>query len=537
MASGLLSSFLHSRSEDARNTHQGFDRSAIKSTALRSILSPLLVGISYYAGTIVGFNLTPLGQPNSTFWPPNAILLAAFLLVPERIWWTFLVAVLPAHMLAQLQFGVPLATALGWFATNTGEALIGAFCIRRLLPGKTLFGSIRGVFIFVVFGVLVAPFATSFLDAAVVVITGWGRSYWPVGMERFWTNALAELTLVPLIVLGRSSIPAIRQASVAEWSEAGLLAVGTILASVLAFGVRPVSPAVIPALLYAPLPLLLWAAIRFGPIGLNLSLLAIASISIWYTMHGVEPFPSASMPQNILSLQILLSVVAVPLLFLSAIISEARRTQESLRNMSGSLIDAQEAESRRIARELHDDLGQRVALAQATLDGIITESDPSLKPSLTDLSGLLSTIGTAAREVSHSLYPRRLEQLGLPTALKALCDEIGNGKTLLVESAVGQIPTQLQPVVSLTLYRVAQEALHNVLKHSHANKVDVELAADDKAVLLRITDDGIGFKPASVTDGVGIASMRERVRSIGGTLDLTSSPGKGTKIEVRVDLR
>src|SRR6516164_134997 len=100
-------------------------------------MTALLVGISYYVGTRIGFAWTPAGQPNSTFWPPNAILLAALLLTPRRAWWTFLLAVLPAHMFAQLQTGVPVWTALGWFITNTSEALIGALCITRLTHQET----------------------------------------------------------------------------------------------------------------------------------------------------------------------------------------------------------------------------------------------------------------------------------------------------------------------------------------------------------------------------------------------------------------
>jgi integral membrane sensor domain MASE1 len=151
-----------------------------KKETLRVLGSASLVAIGYYVGTRVGFALTPSGQPNSTFWPPNAILLAAFLLAPRRLWWTFLLTVLPAHLLAQLQTGVPTSTALGWFISNTSEALIGALCITRFANQKSLFDSVRGVFVFVVFGVILAPFATSFLDAAAVVITHWGRGYLPI---------------------------------------------------------------------------------------------------------------------------------------------------------------------------------------------------------------------------------------------------------------------------------------------------------------------------------------------------------------------
>ena len=197
----------------------------------------LLVAISYYVGTRIGFAWTPIGQPNSTFWPANAILLAALLLTPRRTWWTLLLALLPAHMLAQLQAGVPVWTALGWFITNTSEALIGALCITRFTRPRNTLDNVRGVFTFVVFGVMLAPLATSFLDAAAVVVTGWGRAFWPLGVERFWTNALAELTLVPAIVLwGSNGTSWLRGASIARYSEAALLAVSTVLVVILVFG-------------------------------------------------------------------------------------------------------------------------------------------------------------------------------------------------------------------------------------------------------------------------------------------------------------
>ena len=93
---------------------------------LRTGVPAFIVGAGYYVGTRIGFALTPSSTPTATFWPPNAILLAALLLAPTRMWWAFLLAVFPAHLLAQAQVGVPTWTAIGWFISNTGEALIGA---------------------------------------------------------------------------------------------------------------------------------------------------------------------------------------------------------------------------------------------------------------------------------------------------------------------------------------------------------------------------------------------------------------------------
>jgi len=269
---------------------------------------------------------------------------------------------------------------------------------------------------------------------------------------------------------------------------------------------------------------------------MSLCLLCIALISIWHVMHGTEPFSSASMPENVLSLQILFCMFAVPLLFLSALMHEARHTEDSLRKISGSLINAQEQERHRIARELHDDLGQQLALASAQIDGLIEESDASLKSNLADLSDQISTISNTTREISHGLYPSQLEYLGLASAVRRVCHEIGHGKQISIQLAVNDLP-HLQPSISLCLYRVTQEALHNVIRHSLANTVQVELGGDDQRVLLRITDDGVGFDLSRQTEGLGLHSMRERIRSVGGTIEIVSAPKNGTRIEVQVNFR
>jgi integral membrane sensor domain MASE1 len=148
-------------------------------------------------------------------------------------------------------------------------------------PRKT-FDGVRGVLAFIVFAVVVAPFATSFLDAFAVVITGWGRSYWPLGLERFSTNALAVLTIVPtIVVFSRNGILSSKRLTVPQLSELVVFAVATLLVTIAIFGFRSASTAA-PVLLYAPIPLLLWATVRYGPGGLTLTSLILP----WFR-HGV----------------------------------------------------------------------------------------------------------------------------------------------------------------------------------------------------------------------------------------------------------
>jgi signal transduction histidine kinase len=518
---------------DASNRKEDVDRDD-KAPALthflRTPLIVLLVAFGYYAGMRIGFLFTPTQTPTSTFWPPNAILLAAFLLTPVRMWGALLLAVLPAHLLVQLHAGIPVSSALGWFVGNTGEALLGAACIRYYEKDeRSLFKSAHGVTIFLVFGVFAAPLLTSFLDAAVVVRTGLGSDYWMVWTTRLFSNMLADLTVAPTIVLfclnGASWI---REARLARYIEAGLLGIGIVLGSILIFGGEEGWRGNTPALLYGLLPFLLWASVRFGVGGLSASLLASALISIWNAMHGRDPFISGSMEQNVLTLKIYLVTIGMPLMLLSAVIPEMRRT-------SRKLIDAQEQERHRIARELHDDIVQQLTLIGLEVE--LLRSDSSLGLRLDRLYDRVSSVSKATRDLSHDLYPFALRYVGLARALRTLCRQTGEATSIIINFAEENVPP-LAADISLCLYRVAQEALQNIAKHSHSRTAAVELRVQNGQTFLRIVDDGVGMSPEQHrSGGMGLTDMRERVMALDGTFKITSAPMRGTTIEGSVPLK
>jgi signal transduction histidine kinase len=490
----------------------------------------LLVALGYYAATEAGFALTPTISPISALWPPNALLLAALLLVRRRFWWMLLLAVLPAHLIVQLHTGVPLLTALGWFVGNTGEALLGALCITYFRKHAPLFDSIRGVTVFLVFGVLLAPFVTSFLDAGVVLGTGWGSHFWMLWVRRLFSNMLAALTVAPAVILkSTQGVEWIRKAGPRQYLEGALLLLGIVLASFLAFGGETGWRSNTPALAFVPLPFLLWACMRLGSGALHGSLLIVALIATWNTIHGRDPFSSGSIQGNILSVQILLCAFAVPLMLLSAFMTE-------LRQSTAKVIAAQEEERRHLARELHDDVCQRLTLVQLELEELEEESGSALQPRLERLHDQVSGIFKTTHEVSHGLHPSFLEHVGLAAALRTLCQDLRQKTSLHVRFSDEGLEPDLLPSVSLCLYRVAQAALENVVKHGHAQIVAVQLTADRRQVLLRIVDDGVGFVSNRPTTGLGLTSMRERVKSTGGKLEVESAPMEGTIIEASVPL-
>jgi signal transduction histidine kinase len=168
------------------------------------------------------------------------------------------------------------------------------------------------------------------------------------------------------------------------------------------------------------------------------------------------------------------------------------------------------------------------------LDQLKEQSAASLEPALSDLSSRVLAVAETTRELSHGLYPTQLEYLGLQRAVRKLCNEVQRGKEISLHLSVGNLPDKLQPSTSLSLYRVAQETLHNIITHSQARNVEVELASDNGQILLRITDDGVGFDVSQEGTGLGLLSMRQRVQALGGAIEISSSPRAGTQIEVRV---
>jgi signal transduction histidine kinase len=508
---------------------------AVPGSARTSIIA-LLVGLSYYAGSQIGFLLTPVSTPIATFWPPNAILLAALFLTSPRIWWVLVLAVFPVHLLIQLRTGIPLISALAWFVGNVGEALLGAVCVRIFKKDKPLFESIYGVIVFLAFGVLVPTFASSFLDAAGVVLTGLGQDYWMLWTTRLTSNIVADLTIVPTIVIfGIKGLSWLRGENIWAYCEAGVLTIGTVLVSLLAFG-REGAPISFWTFIYVLLPLLIWALLRFGSGGVSALTLVVALISFWNTVQGRGSLGMQSMVYAVLSLHFLLTALAVSFLLSGALIAERLRSEETLRAKCGNLVHAQEQERYRIARELHDNILQRLTLVSLHLDELRAASLVFAETPLNNLYDQISGISKTIRDLSHDLHPFMLEYLGFPHALKKLCRDAGAQSGITIEFSERNLASFLSSDVSRCLFRVAQEALQNIVEHSLARTAAMELKLADRAAVLRVSDDGVGLDPLR-PEGIGLTSIREEVLALDGTVAITSAPSKGTVIEVSIPVK
>ena len=207
--------------------------------------------------------------------------------------------------------------------------------------------------------------------------------------------------------------------------------------------------------------------------------------------------------------------------------------------ITGRLIAAHEGERRCIARLLQDDVGQRLALLAAEVELLALEAPDreSFAPRWRELSHAVSQIASDVRHIADMLHPSRLETLGLVAAIGALCREVWSSQRLRVRFTHDRVPPVVPADIALTLFRIVQDCLRNVVDHSGVMEADVYLAGCGHTLHLRIADSGVGFVPAEQgRSGVGLATMCERVKPVGGRLVIDSAPGRGTRIGVKVDL-
>ena len=221
-------------------------------------------------------------------------------------------------------------------------------------------------------------------------------------------------------------------------------------------------------------------------------------------------------------------------------ITEQKRIQEVLRDLGSRLIAAQEKERSRVARELHDDLNQRMALVSIELEQLGSEAkNPRLlRRHVRKLQETVEEIAADIHRLSYRLHPSKLDHLGLAPAVESLCKETSNDK-LTVMCRQSGFPARLSQDMTLSLFRIAQEALRNTVKHSDARTARVNLEKTDDEIRLTISDDGCGFDTESnaMRSGLGFTSMRERLRLVNGRIEIKSRRMEGTTIQVSVPLR
>ena len=217
-----------------------------------------------------------------------------------------------------------------------------------------------------------------------------------------------------------------------------------------------------------------------------------------------------------------------------------RRSQEQLRTLTAGLVEAQEEERRRVSQELHDDISQRLAalsIQVAVLHQARGLAPDELHHKLGELQKHMEVLSEDLRRTARNLHPFTLTHLGLGSALRSYCTEFSDLRQLKVRFTTRALPRIIPPGVALCVYRVVQEALGNVGKHSGAKRAEVSISGISNALHLAIRDDGHGFDQGDAKGkGLGLISMEERVRHLGGTFAISPQRGNGTRIDIRIPL-
>jgi len=219
-------------------------------------------------------------------------------------------------------------------------------------------------------------------------------------------------------------------------------------------------------------------------------------------------------------------------------ITETKKSEEQIKLLSRQNIEIQEREREALSREVHDNIGQLLSALKMGLSRTnkkIPDEFSAIKDRLSELSFIADKTIREIRELSHALHPPLIEDLGLVSALEELCQDFKSYSEIKIEWDIEQIQKPLQSITNITIYRLFQEGLNNIVKHSRATKAHLALTSSESTINAIIEDNGVGFLADNIlsplqTKSLGLISMKERLALIGGELKIISSPGKGTKI-------
>jgi two-component system sensor histidine kinase UhpB len=476
-------------------------------------------------------------------WIPGPLLLGWLLFTPRAQWRACILAACAGTVLSLLL--VPMS-ALPRLLASVGEfAMVAmvAWLLERWRGERAALEDYRDLTLFMLLACVLLPLCGAWWYA--LASGGLPASMSPVAMrEVALSSSVSYLLLVPVLVNVARIVDAPERRHGWHWR--------TVTMALLLFGLLVVlwtvnwqDGVVTPLLTLAPIPLLVWTLIVFGPAGASIGMLVVALLGIQLGVQGIGPFSFWDAPRNLLTGQAWTLCTGFALLFLGALSDQKlsnrlklQRAYQRLGEVTGRMLVVQEEERTRIARDLHDDVNQSLAAISIRLSTLRNQIPAAERPSVVELQDQLLAVSNDIRSISHELHPSILRFTGLASALDAFCIKRNARGRLRLRCSI-EDPPRLADDQELSLFRIVQEALNNVDKHARASVADVLVCVRGQHLLLRVDDDGVGMPTGRGTraPGLGLISMEERARLLGGTLQVGTSPLGGTRIEVRFPLQ
>jgi len=533
----------------------------------RIVLQVFLTGFAYYVATEIAWALCFPNSKVSLLFPPHAVLVVILLLVPMRHWWAYTLATVVAHFVATQQAHWPVLYALHCEAFDAVQNVLAAAGIRFFIKSPLRRITLRDAMVFVLIAVIIVPFGAAFWGAAFTVSNHFGTHYWVEWRNLGISNGVTAVVLVPALLLlanrlsGRAGRP-----TPARVIEGSVLALGIVVVGTYVFAIEPAGPDTSPALLYAPIPLLIWAALRFGLSGISAAMLVVTFEAIWGAMHGRGPFLLQTPAENALALQMFLIVTGTPLMFLSVLLEDDKRSQQALHEVEEearrhreqinllsrvSLLGEMTAS---LAHELNQPLSAIITNANAGKRSIDRgKEDPKiLRDILVDVEAdghraheIIQNVRNTVKQSDPTRRPINLNELVTkvahivrPDAVAYSCEvEISLAKDLpLIEVDPVQIQQVLVNLVSNALDAMRQTSLDR-------RKLEISTAgSSDGKVRLSVRDHGTGirtevherlfdrfFSTKEQGLGMGLAIVRSIVESHGGEIQAENVADGGAR--------
>jgi signal transduction histidine kinase len=401
----------------------------------------------------------------------------------------YLLVSLPIRLALEMHSPAPLWFVLSAFANDSLKAALSADGLQRFTSGPVRLNSLRQFAVFIGIAVIVAPTLSAAVGSATRMAAGY--DFWTSCYHWFLGDAIAALVITPTLLYWCLKGGREIDAHVTE-----LVALIAGFGGSLYFTFLLPHSDYSPMVLYSAVPFLIWAATRAGPIGVSTLNSLLALVSIVALVEGKGPFSANYSQHSVLSVQLFLAVTSVPMLFVAILIQQRREVENFLREsqanlkqhyersqlLAHKLISSQEHERRRIARDLHDHLGQRLALLSVALDEASLALPAGMSAEHSVIRGLLERVDEIhddVRTLSHQLHSSTLQYLGLVVALKGLCRETARQHHIVIDfqsNDTDGIPQE----VSLCAFRVTQEALNNAVTHGQAGQNRREIAEERK---------------------------------------------------------
>jgi signal transduction histidine kinase len=479
-------------------------------------LAVLALAGAYYGAAELVFWLEVGGPVAAVVWLPAGVGIAVLYLGGNRLW----PGVLIGDLLANDYGALPLGTALGQTCGNLAEILIAATLLRRVARQTPLLGSIGGLM-----GMLAALAAGVTVSATVgtlaqlaggVIDADELATVWRTWWLGDFTGALV---LVPLAVAwSRPPRVLLRQRGV----EGGALLVTLVILSALATTSHD-------PILYVVFPALIWAALRFGTHGATAAVAVVSGFTVYNTSTFAGPFVFSDVSADVVGTQLFIAVAAITTFCLAAVVAEREAFGEGLRASRARLVEASDTERRKIVRNLHDGAQQRLSalavhLRLATDGGPHPEEDATL---IARAGEELTLAIEELRELAHGLPPALLAKLGLAGAIRSIAGRSAVPVTLLALPG-----KRVDETAEATAYYVIAEAVTNAQRYSQAEAIAVSAVVSPHVLEIVVSDDGVGG--ASEVMSSGLQGLRDRVEAIGGTFELESPPGEGTRVAATI---